>query len=394
MEKRKIDGNEYLRNKIQTIMNYNHKQLNSPSIIRVRQNNRSKLWFIQIISILLLLPQLTIPQEKFSTEGLGFNSVFQNEVQGNFQGKVTGILHLESKDGTSDPFSFAGSEVKLTIVPDTNVIYDVSFKNYSFGNDKLRFRYSTYNRANALSVFINGAEYTTRLIDGACELVLKGLDYKYFDEGNSELLLLAFNKDVGLSPGSCNGEPEIFIKKGSTVAMSISKQNFDYKRGTGYVGFYRTKFIADSLNGVGKEAIPGLIERIDGYERIKIGLAKPILSSMPAYYLKENYAGIYWAYFIEWLLWGRNPQKYDWESYYNEKNLSMTHDLKIAFEYYKYDYNLLVTKSDKQLTYDDMKVVKTIYEKWWEENKHLSMSKLREKYDNDEIWKQSPFAWK
>jgi hypothetical protein len=375
-------------------MNDYLNQLNSHSNSRDLPQNRSKLRFVQIISILLLLPQFAISQEKFSREGLGFYSVFQNEVQGNFQGKVTGILHLESKDGNSDSFSFAESKVKLTIVPDTNVIYDVSFKNYSFGNSKMKFRYSTYNRANGLSVFINDAEFTTTLIDGACELVLKGLDYKYFDEGDSELLLLAFNKDVGLSPGSWNGESEIFIKKGSTVAMSISKQNSDYSRKQNYVGFYRIKYIADSLNRIGKEAIPGLIERIDGFERIKIGLAKPILSSMPAYYLKENYAGIYWAYFIEWLLWGRNPQKYDWESYYNEKNLSMTHDFKIAFEYYKYNYNLLVTRSNKQLTYDDMKAVKSIYEKWWEENKHLSMSKLREKYDNDEIWKQSPFDWK
>lgn len=375
-------------------MNYYHKQLNFPSIIRVRQNNRSKLRFVQIISILLLLPQLTNSQEKFSTEGMEFNSVFQNEVQGNFPGKVTGMLQLESKDGNSDSFSFAESEAKLTIVPDTNVIYDVSYKNYSFDSSKVRFRYSTYNRANALSVFINDAEYTTTLIDGACELVLKGLDYKYFDEGDSELLLLLFNNDVGLSPGSCNGEPEIFITKGSTIAMSISKQNSDYSRKENYVGFYRTKHIADSLNRIGKAAIPGLIEKIDGFERIKIGLAKPILSSMPAYYWKENYAGIYWAYFIEWLLWRKNSYSYDWESYYNEKNLNMTNDLKIAFEYYKYDYNLLVTESDKQLTYNDMKAVKTIYEKWWEENKHLSMSKLRKKYENDTIWKQTPYWWK
>jgi len=162
-------------------------------------------------------------QEKWYKDGIGFNSVFQNIEEGEYTGEVTGAVLLEFKDGTKDFCSLASDKATLSIIPDQNKIYDVSFKRYLFGNNEIKFRYSTYNRANALTVIMDDSEFTTTLIDGACEFVFTGLEYKYINDGISELLLLLFNDDVGLSPGSCNGDMQLFIKKGSTIVISIAK---------------------------------------------------------------------------------------------------------------------------------------------------------------------------
>ncbi len=154
------------------------------------------------------------------------------------------------------------------------------------------------------------------------------------------------------------------------------------------------KTFADSINRIGKEAISLLIEDIARTEKVKIGMIKPIVSSAPVYYLKENYRGIRSAYFIEWLLWDKNPQSYDYESFYSEKNLKLGVLSRATIEYYRYDLNLMVKNEDKQLDYDDILVVKSIYEKWWKENKHLSIQELRLKYTNDSIWAKTPYSWK
>ncbi|MGM0504296.1 MAG: hypothetical protein ACQESQ_06725 [Bacteroidota bacterium] len=162
-------------------------------------------------------------QEKWYKDGIGFNSVFQNIEKGEYAGEVTGAVLLESKEGTKVFCSLASDKTTLSIIPDQNNIYDVSFKRYLFGNNEIKFKYTTYNRANAFTVLMGDSEFTTTLIDGACEFVFTGLEYKYIYDGESELLLLLFNDDVGLSPGSCNGEMQLFIKKGSTIAISIEK---------------------------------------------------------------------------------------------------------------------------------------------------------------------------
>jgi hypothetical protein len=178
---------------------------------------------LQTVLIFLTIAFSGFAQGNWFAEGQGFNSVFQNREKGDYMGKVTGTLQLRFEDGEIEYCTFANSYAELSVRPDKNKIYDVSFKNYTFGNNKIKLRYSTYNLANALTVFISDTEYTTTLIDGACELVLSGLEYKYFDEGETELLLLLFSNDVGLSLGSCNVDPQLFIEKGSTLVLSITK---------------------------------------------------------------------------------------------------------------------------------------------------------------------------
>ncbi len=153
------------------------------------------------------------------------------------------------------------------------------------------------------------------------------------------------------------------------------------------------KTFADSINRIGKEAIPLLIENIARSDKVKIGMAKPILSTLPVYYLKENYRGIRSAYFIEWMLWDKNPQRYDYQSFYDKKNLTLGVLSRAIHEYYRYNLNLLVKNEDKQLDYEDILAVKSIYEKWWEENQDLSIQELRLKYTNDSIWAKTPYRW-
>lgn len=153
------------------------------------------------------------------------------------------------------------------------------------------------------------------------------------------------------------------------------------------------KAFADSLNTIGKDAIACLIDNIVRSEKVKIDLGKPMVSSFPTYYWKENYCGIRSAYFIEWLLWSKNPQSYDYDSFYKEIGGEVPESFRIAIEYYKFKFNVLIKDGDKQLMHEDMLVIQSIYKKWWEKNKSLSLNELREKYENDPIWKETPYRW-
>lgn len=183
----------------------------------------------------------------------------------------------------------------------------------------------------------------------------------------------------------------LFFSQGS--AQSTTRY-FEQFYPSDRVNQMQIKTFADSINSIGKEAIPLLIEDIARTDKVKIGMINPLVSSAPLYYLKENYRGIRSAYFIEWLLWDKNPQSYDYESFYSEKNLKLGVLSRATFEYYRYDLNLMVKNEIKQLDYEDILAIKSIYEQWWQENKHLSIQDLRLKYTNDSIWSKTPYSWK
>jgi len=189
-------------------------------LLEINKNSMKKLNFLLV---LVFITSISLAQDIRFIEGLGFSSIFQNSESGIFKGKVSGIVQLGHRDSTIESYSFAGNDAVLNIIPDKAKIYDISFKEYSCETSNMKFSYTTYNRSNSLSVYLNGSEFSTTLIDGACELIFTDLDYKYFDDGDAELLLLIFGNDIGLSPGGCNGTPEIFIKRGSTMVFSIAR---------------------------------------------------------------------------------------------------------------------------------------------------------------------------
>ena len=163
-------------------------------------------------------------QNAWYKNGEGFKSEFQGLKTGNFKGYISGILRLDYKNGEKTISSFSADSAFLDIIQDTNNIYDVSFKNYSAKNKELLLLYRTYGMANEIMITIENNEYYLSLIDGGCDLVIKGLGYEYvLTNDNYELLILHFESDVGLCSTKYYSSPELFIKKGSTLIFWIKK---------------------------------------------------------------------------------------------------------------------------------------------------------------------------
>ncbi len=177
-----------------------------------------------IISIFIFISMGIVAQEKAVEEGKGFNSVFQKLKSGSWEGSVKGFIQL--KDTCNNIFfsSTIDENAHLENIPDKNEIYDVSFKNYIVDNSNMKIKYTTYNRANVFKISIPNGEYQFNLIDGSCEVVIKGLKYEYFETEKSELLILYFVKDVGLFPSRyIRGAPVVFVAEGSTLVFQIIK---------------------------------------------------------------------------------------------------------------------------------------------------------------------------
>jgi hypothetical protein len=124
---------------------------------------------------------------------------------------------------------------------------------------------------------------------------------------------------------------------------------------------------------IGKPVIPYLISVIDSENLGFVGFQDPRSSFY--YGLDYNYCGIRAAYMIEYIL-------------ANQIN-----------EQWMYENCVIVKKSNnkplkKRLSYKDMKEIKKIYQKWWNDNKKKTLDELREdwKKDKDPLTNSS-FMW-
>jgi hypothetical protein len=174
---------------------------------------------------LLLSIDVAAQYGPFAIPGTGFKSVFQNLSKGKFKGIASGALKIRYPDGNKYSCIFHGDSACLTIEHDPDSIYDVSRKHYSTKTKDVKLIYSTYYCANGISIVIDNKEFYFSLIDGACEAVIKGVDYTYIPKKGKELLLLNFTEDVGLD---VQGNPEtiwdIFIEKGSVLCFTIYRR--------------------------------------------------------------------------------------------------------------------------------------------------------------------------
>lgn len=164
-------------------------------------------------------------QNNWHIKGQGFNSCFQMLENGSFRGYVDGLMQFKYIDGRISLASFSKDSSQLIIVPDSNKVYDVSFKNYYAKNNDIQIEYNTYNLANAISITIDGKKYTLSLFDGACRDVINGLKYDYILNGETELLIIHFSDIVKLSDLEGNTPQVLYILKGSTLIFTIFKQN-------------------------------------------------------------------------------------------------------------------------------------------------------------------------
>ena len=133
-------------------------------------------------------------------DGNGFDSVFQNLESGNFSGTINGILIVNDFLDQEWLFDFQGSYAKLDIEKDEDEVYDVSYKKYTgkTTSGKTEIKYETYAYANSIGIEFNGEYYNLSLIDGACDLVINGLEYSYESEKTTEYLIIRITKEIEL----------------------------------------------------------------------------------------------------------------------------------------------------------------------------------------------------
>ena len=173
--------------------------------------------------LLLLLSFILTGQNNMSfVDGDGFKSVFQDIESGNFEGSVNGLLIIRNTKGKKMLLDFQGSQGKLVVEKDKYEVYDVSSKNYtgSTTSGKTEVKYQTYGSANSLGITLNGSYYELSSIDGACDLVINGLEYFYESEKTSEYLIIKITKEIELL-GTFNS---IKVLPNSTLVFAIKRK--------------------------------------------------------------------------------------------------------------------------------------------------------------------------
>ncbi|PNW26032.1 hypothetical protein [Formosa algae] len=155
-------------------------------------------------SFIILLTFLSLcafgQNDSRAIDGNGFDSVFQNLESGNFSGTINGILIVKDSKNKESLLDFQGSSAKLDIEKDEHEVYDLSYKKYSgkTTSGKTEIKYETYASANSIGIEISGEYYDLSLIDGACDLVINGLEYSYESEKSAEYLIIRITKEIEL----------------------------------------------------------------------------------------------------------------------------------------------------------------------------------------------------
>ena len=156
---------------------------------------------ILFILLLIFTSFITFGQnDSSSIDGNGFDSVFQNLKSGNFSGTINGILIITDLENKESLLDFQGSYAKLEIVEDEDEVYDISYKKYigKTTSGKTAIKYETYAFANTFGIELNGDWFDLSLIDGACDLIINGLEYSYESEKSTEYLIIRITKKIEL----------------------------------------------------------------------------------------------------------------------------------------------------------------------------------------------------
>jgi len=157
---------------------------------------------ISLIFILVFLSFISFGQESNKWKvGAEFNSVFQDLEEGYFIGTTNGLLIVQSANEKKLLLDFQGSKGALEVIKDEEEVYDVSSKSYSgtTSSGRTEIKYETYASANSIGIHLDDQWFQLSSIDGACDMVIDGLDYFYQSERGAEYLIIRFTKDIELN---------------------------------------------------------------------------------------------------------------------------------------------------------------------------------------------------
>lgn len=181
-----------------------------------------------IIFLLTLISFSTFAQnDSSSIDGNGFDSLFQNLESGNFSGTTNGILIVRDSENNESLLDFQGSYAKLEIEKDEYEVYDISYKKYTgkTTSGKTTIKYETYAFANSFGIELNGEWFNLSLIDGACDLVINGIEYSYESEKSAEYLIIRITKEIELMNNYKNEiRKSIKLLPNSTLVFAIHRK--------------------------------------------------------------------------------------------------------------------------------------------------------------------------
>lgn len=164
-----------------------------------------------------------------NTKGFNDHQLFKM-LKGNFgvyPMKVYASFEYE-KDNQETTFSF-NDNGKFYMEEDEDDVYDSVRYSYEIKEQKGEIRYKTYGLANELVFTLDNARYKRSLIDGGCDMVIRGLDYQYKNIGNKEFLFLTFTENIRLCINNDPRKKCITLKKGGFIIFEIDANTLKLK---------------------------------------------------------------------------------------------------------------------------------------------------------------------
>lgn len=139
---------------------------------------------------------------------------------------VTGklLIHI---NGSESEFQISPKDwiAKLETDYDEEEVYDVNKTSYECYNRELKLELGLYNIASSLKVELNGREYELSTIDGASDVVIRGLDIRFEQtKDGKEIMTATIKEDIGL--WDSNTKSTLILLKGSqwSVTTPLPKQ--------------------------------------------------------------------------------------------------------------------------------------------------------------------------
>lgn len=132
---------------------------------------------------------------------------------------ATAILDATLSPGVGNVrLATASVPARLYILPDTEEVYDVSYKIYTMEYAGYKVEYAVYANADRLMVGYGGKEYWLDCMDGACDVYIKNLSRRYINHDDGEELLLTVTDDFPLI--ALDGTT-VMLKRGSKFRFRV-----------------------------------------------------------------------------------------------------------------------------------------------------------------------------
>lgn len=179
-----------------------------------------------LLALLLLLSYGLSSQIDYDgVPGREFETIFLSVTNGEFSGNLSGIL-IVNRDKERVLIDFQSTKSRLMIEPTTD---EDSYYNYigRSTSNKTLVEFKWFVISNAFSLQLNGLKYEQSLIDGACDMVIDGLEYNFYQEQGVEYLTLLFTKPVRLY--HLETEKYITVQPNSYLLFTI-KHNLNPKQ--------------------------------------------------------------------------------------------------------------------------------------------------------------------